>query len=96
MEQAFADIKKTFDAKGFKYEVLIAFWLSIHLQRLPTAQHLYSLDPIIEKILINLRKHGQEYLEQARQRKLKQQKSKLLNAFQTPKEEDIGFTSGKR
>ena len=31
LEKSFADIKKVFDSRTFKYEVLIAYWLSIHL-----------------------------------------------------------------
>lgn len=38
LEKSFADIKKILDNRTFKYEVLISFWLSIHLQKLESAK----------------------------------------------------------
>jgi hypothetical protein len=37
LEKNFQDVKKIFDSKTFKYEVLIAFWLCIHMERLELA-----------------------------------------------------------
>jgi hypothetical protein len=31
LEKSFGDIKKVLDVNTYKYEVLIAFWLTIHL-----------------------------------------------------------------
>ena len=35
-------------SKEFKFEVLICFWFSIHLDLVEIAKELYNLDPIIE------------------------------------------------
>jgi len=56
LEKNFSDIKKIFDQRTFKYEVLIAFWLCIHLERLELAQYIMAQDTIVEKILANLKK----------------------------------------
>ena len=37
LEKSFADIKKVFDQRLFKYEVLISFWLAVHLEKLSIA-----------------------------------------------------------
>ena len=37
LEKNLVDVKKIFDTKTFKYEILIAFWLCIHLERLELA-----------------------------------------------------------
>ncbi len=56
LEKNFSDVKKIFDQRTFKYEVLIAFWLCIHLERLELAQFIMTQDTIIDKILANLKK----------------------------------------
>jgi hypothetical protein len=38
LEKSFADVKKVIEDKVFKYEVLIAFWLCIHLKKLEAAK----------------------------------------------------------
>jgi len=38
LEKSFADVKKVLDQRTFKYEVLIAFWLTIHLKKLEAAK----------------------------------------------------------
>ena len=60
MEKTIGEVRKIFDQRTFKYEVLICFWLCIHLDRLELAQLLYDHDPIVEKILVNMRKSGKE------------------------------------
>ena len=69
LEKNFIDTKKTSDQRTYKYEVLIAFWLSIHLSRLQIAQMIHDLDPILEKILSTLRRKGRDLLEEERQKK---------------------------
>lgn len=56
MEKNFSDVKKIFDQRTFKYEVLISFWLCIHLERLELAQFIMAQDTIIDKILVNLKR----------------------------------------
>jgi hypothetical protein len=58
LDKNFADSKKIFDSRTFKYEILIAFWLTIHLEKLPYAQFVYAQDIIIEKMLQTLRKNS--------------------------------------
>ena len=58
----FNNFKKTNDPKMFKFEVLICFWLSVHLEKVEYAQYLCLEDPLIEKILENLRKLGKDLL----------------------------------
>jgi hypothetical protein len=73
LEKSFADIKKVFDSRTFKYEVLIAFWLTIHLQKLETAKLVFDLDPIVAKVVRNLRNSGKQLLEE---KKLKEEEEK--------------------
>ena len=40
--KSFNIFKQTNDAKMFKFEVLITFWLSVHLWKLDYAQYLYG------------------------------------------------------
>lgn len=63
MEKSLDDVKKIFDPKTFKYEILICFWLCIHLERLELAQIVLEQDSIMERVLVNMRKAGKEYLE---------------------------------
>jgi hypothetical protein len=58
----FNDFKKNNDAKMFKFEVLICFWLSVHFEKEEYAKYLCLEDPLIEKILENLRKLGRNIL----------------------------------
>ena len=37
LEKSLNDVKKIFDPKTFKYEILICFWLCVHLERLELA-----------------------------------------------------------
>ena len=57
LERNYSDAKKIFDNRTFKYELLISFWLAVHLEKLPYAQFICSLDTIIEKMLQTLRKN---------------------------------------
>ena len=63
MEKNFADVSKIFESRTYKYEVLIAFWLCIHLERLDLAQMVHRMDPILEKILQNLRRGAKDILK---------------------------------
>jgi hypothetical protein len=37
LDKNFADAKKIFDGRTFKYEILISFWLTVHLEKLSYA-----------------------------------------------------------
>jgi hypothetical protein len=58
-EKNFSDVKKIFDSRTFKYEVLIAFWLCVHLERFELAQYIMSLDTIVEKVISNIKKSSE-------------------------------------
>ena len=51
LEKSFADIKKVYDPRLFKYEALISFWLAVHLQKLDFVQMMSKQDVIIEKVV---------------------------------------------
>lgn len=63
LDKNYKDVKKIFDSRTFKYEMLIAFWLCLHLERLDIAQLTLEQDSILEKIIVNLRKNGAELLQ---------------------------------
>ena len=42
LQKSFADIKKIFDDRLFKYEVLMAFWLAVHQQKLEFVKFVYD------------------------------------------------------
>ena len=58
LDKNFADTKKIFDSRTYKYELLISFWLTVHLEKLQYAMFIHSLDSIIEKMLQTLRKNS--------------------------------------
>lgn len=63
--------KKTIEAKTFKFEILVCFWLTIHLQYIDFARFVLEQDPLLEKILQNLRKTGKEILAEEREKDFK-------------------------
>ena len=73
------DAKKTMESKTFKYQVLVCFWVTVHLQRFQSAQFIYEMDPLVEKVIANLRKQGRDIImdiRQERQAKLDAKKGK--------------------
>ena len=58
LKKSLLDAKNNLDPRTFKFEVLICFWLSLHMKLLEFAQHLYNTDPLLDKILTNMRKSG--------------------------------------
>lgn len=75
LKKSFEDLRKTVDEKAFKYEVMISFWLAIHLLKLDEARCLYDLDPLMGKVIGNLLTYGDKILRKHREKKLQQQKS---------------------
>jgi hypothetical protein len=61
--KSFEDLRHSVDERSFKYEVMLSFWLSIHLEKLAEAQELLLLDPLIQKVVINLRTIGATVLQ---------------------------------
>ena len=66
LEKSFLDLKKTVEDTQFKHEIMIAFWLAIHIGELDIAQLIINgpvgpdgkskaFDPIVDDIIQNLR-----------------------------------------
>lgn len=76
LKKSFEDLRKTIDEKAFKYEVMLSFWLAIHLEKLEEARCCYELDPLMSKVVNNLMNYGKGLLTKKRERdRFKQQKS---------------------
>lgn len=58
LKKSFLDLKKQTDERSYKYELMIAFWLSIELLKDEEARTMVSIDPLIEQLVINLRENG--------------------------------------
>ena len=63
------------DDRTFKYEVMISFWLATHMGKLPEAQFLYNLDPLIQKVVKNLRQNGRRILAKKNERTFRRSQS---------------------
>lgn len=48
------------ESRQFKYEVLICYWLAIHLERFDIAVYLQQQDSVLEKLMNNIRKQGKD------------------------------------
>ena len=55
MLKSFKDQEKQMTPIEFKYEVMICFWFSIHIEYVEAANILYELDEIIEQVMKNFR-----------------------------------------
>jgi hypothetical protein len=65
LKKSFAALKKTIgedNVKGFKLEVMICLWFSIHKESLEEAKLIFELDPIAKEIIKTLRESGKEDL----------------------------------
>jgi len=47
---------------------LIAFWLALHLEKLEYINFIYEMDPLIEKIISNMRRQGRGDLLEDKER----------------------------
>ena len=63
LKQAFIEYKDGESSQNYKLEVMMAFWYAIHTENLEQAQIIYSLDPIIEKIMKSIREKGEKDLQ---------------------------------
>ena len=41
-----------------KYEVMLAFWLSIEMEKDDIAQMILEIDPLLARVILNLRENG--------------------------------------
>lgn len=58
LKKSFLDLQKTVDERTYKYDVMIAFWLCVELEKVEEARAMVSIDPLIEQVVINLRENG--------------------------------------
>lgn len=66
LKKSFEDLRKTIDEKAFKYEVMLSFWLAIHIEKIDEARCCYDLDPLIGKVVSNLLNYGKTLLTKKR------------------------------
>jgi hypothetical protein len=88
--------KKSLEPKTFKFEILVCFWLTIHLKSLSFAQYLLEQDALLEKILQNLRKTGKEALAREKEKEFKEIEAEEQRISQLKKQitQDAGKKSG--
>jgi len=67
-KQNVALAKKEMDPKAFKFDLLVCFWLTIHLQALEFARVLLEQDPLLEKLITSMRKAGKVLLAKEKER----------------------------
>lgn len=53
-------------SREYKLEVMICLWLAIELERLEEARLIFTMDPIIDKILASIREKGAAELKEQR------------------------------
>lgn len=58
LQKAFKDLAETLEPKMFKYEVMLAFWLSIEMEKDDIAQMILEIDPLLARVILNLRENG--------------------------------------
>lgn len=89
LKKSFLDLKKMVDERTYKYEVMLAFWLSVELEKVEETRVLIEIDPIIEQIVINLRDNAAIWLKS--QTKINERRhSKGLSFLLKTKEEEKG------
>ena len=58
LQKAFKDLAETLEPKMLKYEVMLAFWLSIEMEKVEIAQVILEIDPLLARVILNLRENG--------------------------------------
>ena len=58
LQKAFKDLAETLEPKMLKYEVMLAFWLSIEMEKDDIAQMILEIDPLLARVILNLRENG--------------------------------------
>ena len=82
LQKSMTDLKKVLESRPFKFELLIAFWVAVHLERLEFAIFLHEQDPLIEKVLSNLRKLGRGHLiEEAERKALEKERKEMQDSM---------------
>lgn len=68
MVKSFQDLRESVDERSFRYECMLAFWLSIHLQLKEAAVAILQLDGLIQRVIVNLREFGKQLLQKKREK----------------------------
>lgn len=78
MEKSFMNLAVTVSKQQFRHQLLLSFWLAIHLKQPDEAQRIMKIDPIIQQVVESLYKNGAVYIEKEKQRK---EMEKRKNSF---------------
>jgi hypothetical protein len=85
-QKSIEDLKKILESRPFKFELLIAFWVALHLEKLEFAKFIHEQDPLLEKVLGNLRKLGRGFLiEEMERKEMEKQKKELEESLSKSK-----------
>ena len=85
MLKSFKDQEKQMTPIEFKYEVMICFWFSIHIEYVEAANILYELDEIIEQIMKNFRSpYAKKLIEQHKDNNKKKRRKDATAMSVTP------------
>jgi len=94
LEKSFMDLKTQCDERVFKYEVMIAFWLCLHLQRLEEARVMVEQDPeLLQRVVVNLRENGKIVIQKMRAQEEKRKKKSLFNRIKRSQSANMGADS---
>ena len=68
MEKSFMNLAATVTKQAFRHELLVAFWLAIHLEQPAEARIIMDIDPVVQDVVDSLYKNGATYIEKEKQR----------------------------
>lgn len=63
------ELKNILESQPYKFELLICFWVSLHLNKLEYAQFIHKQDPLFERVIANMRKLGRTFLIEDKEKK---------------------------
>ena len=94
LKNSFEELKNEKTTKkhkqDYKLEVMVSFWLAIHIENVEMAQVIYTLDPIIEKVLKSMREQGEQELELKHKRDRDKERKNKQNRVQHQNDSDEG------
>lgn len=62
MENLLTEMRKQMGEKAYKYELVLCFWVSVHLKKLDFTKFIHGLDPALYRTISKLRTEGKEKL----------------------------------
>ena len=81
------------DERTYKYELMIAFWLAVELEKVEEARAVVEIDSLIEQVVINLRENGA--IMRKYHRKLVEKRSLKFQNFMARADENEEDADGK-